>query len=129
MFSPTAAAAAAAMLPAGAPPFQVVPYGVEIANRVFVGGCPYNVSYNYVVDYYNQHGLQRRHKYDDNYFVLLQMTELELTKFFSKFGEVKDAKIITDRDGGKSRGLVGEKSTLLQHQLLTFIFHYLAMVL
>lgn len=35
---------------------------------------------------------------------LLQMTELELTQFFSKFGEVKDAKIITDRDGGKSRG-------------------------
>ena len=32
------------------------------------------------------------------------MTEMELTQFFSKFGEVKDAKIITDRDGGKSRG-------------------------
>lgn len=32
------------------------------------------------------------------------MTEMELTNFFSKFGEVKDAKIITDRDGGKSRG-------------------------
>lgn len=36
--------------------------------------------------------------------LLLQMTELELTQFFSKFGDVKDAKIITDRDGGKSRG-------------------------
>ena len=23
---------------------QVIPYGVEIPNRVFVGGCPYNVS-------------------------------------------------------------------------------------
>ena len=34
----------------------------------------------------------------------LQMTELEMTQFFSKYGEVKDAKIITDRDGGKSRG-------------------------
>ncbi len=22
---------------------QMVPYGVEIPNRVFVGGCPYNV--------------------------------------------------------------------------------------
>lgn len=22
---------------------QVIPYGVEIPNRVFVGGCPYNV--------------------------------------------------------------------------------------
>lgn len=32
------------------------------------------------------------------------MTELELTQFFSKFGEVLDAKIIFDRDGGKSRG-------------------------
>lgn len=29
---------------------------------------------------------------------------MEMTEFFSKFGEVKDAKIITDRDGGKSRG-------------------------
>lgn len=33
-----------------------------------------------------------------------QLTELELSKFFSKFGEVKDTKIITDRDGGKSKG-------------------------
>ena len=24
-------------------PYHAVPYGVEIANRVFVGGCPYNV--------------------------------------------------------------------------------------
>lgn len=32
------------------------------------------------------------------------MTELEMTQFFSQFGEVKDAKIITDRDGGKSKG-------------------------
>ena len=23
---------------------QVIPYGVEIPTRVFVGGCPYNVS-------------------------------------------------------------------------------------
>lgn len=38
------------------------------------------------------------------FLIALQMTEMELSKFFSQFGEVRDTKIITDRDGGKSRG-------------------------
>lgn len=29
--------------PSAGAPFHAMPYGVEIANRVFVGGCPYNV--------------------------------------------------------------------------------------
>jgi len=32
------------------------------------------------------------------------MTEFELSNFFSQYGEVRDSKIITDRDGGKSKG-------------------------
>nr|AQX83036.1 boule [Oopsacas minuta] len=44
-------------------------YGVEIPNRVFVGGVPYDT------------------------------TELELKNFFQSFGGIKDVKIITDRDG------------------------------
>lgn len=41
------------------------------------------------------------------------MTELEMMQFFSKFGEVLDAKIITDRDGGKSKGYVGHNYSIL----------------
>jgi len=47
----------------------VLPYGVEIPNRVFVGGISYST------------------------------TELELKEFFGQFGHVKDSKIITDRSG------------------------------
>ena len=30
---------------------------------------------------------------------ITQMTELELSEFFSQYGKVKDAKVITDRQG------------------------------
>lgn len=43
----------------------------------------------------------------------MQMTELEMSQFFSAYGEVKDAKIITDRDGGKSRGYAEKYFTLV----------------
>eukprot|EP00731_Ephydatia_muelleri_P009257 Em0004g1595a len=54
-----------------------LPLGVEIPNRVFVGGLPYN------------------------------MTELQMKEFFSQFGNVRDCKIITDRAGlSKGYGFV-----------------------
>ncbi|XP_065896546.1 protein boule-like isoform X2 [Dysidea avara] len=49
--------------------YSPLPQGVEIPNRVFVGGLAYNT------------------------------TELELKNFFNQFGHVKDSKIITDRQG------------------------------
>lgn len=45
---------------------------------------------------------------------------MELTKFFSKFGDVRDAKIITDRDGGKSRGY--DKLIIIVHKLFDACF-------
>lgn len=48
LFVPGAAAGVAAP-----PPLQMMPYGVEIPNRVFVGGCPYNASiYDSFHDFY-----------------------------------------------------------------------------
>ena len=51
------------------------------------------------------------------------MTELEMMQFFSKFGEVLDAKIITDRDGGKSKGYI-VLDINEQAAMLAFCFRY-----
>lgn len=65
--------------PVSEPPlsYSPVPHGVEIPNRVFVGGLAYNT------------------------------TELELKNLFNQFGHVRDSKIITDRQGiSKGYGFV-----------------------
>lgn len=59
---------------AQAPMTGMLPYGVEIPNRVFVGGCPFS------------------------------MTDKQLGEVFAKYGTVKDSKIIADRGTGKSKG-------------------------
>jgi hypothetical protein len=66
-------------------------YGVEIPNRIFVGGIAFNT------------------------------TELELKNFFQTFGIVKDTKIITDRSGvSKGYGFITfdnqEDATRVQEQ-------------
>jgi hypothetical protein len=48
--------------------------GVEIPNRVFLGGLPYDA------------------------------TEYDLFEFFKQYGKVKDAKIIVDKNSGKPKG-------------------------
>lgn len=56
---------------------RIIPYGIEIPSRVFVGHIPYN------------------------------MTDVELHEFFSQHGKVKDSKVITDRQGvSKGYGFV-----------------------
>jgi RNA recognition motif-containing protein len=67
-------------------------YGVEIPNRIFVGGIAFNT------------------------------TELELKNFFQTFGIVKDTKIITDRSGvSKGYGFITfdnqEDATRVQEQV------------
>lgn len=79
--------------PVAEPPlsYSPVPHGVEIPNRVFVGGLAYNT------------------------------TELELKNFFNQFGNVRDSKIITDRQGiSKGYGFVtfdtAEEASKVQEQ-------------
>lgn len=53
---------------------HVVPYGVEIPNRVFIGGLSHETS------------------------------EEDLYQFFTQFGQVKDTKIVLDKDNGTPKG-------------------------
>lgn len=84
-------------------------YGVEIPNRVFVGRVAYDVSTLIAI-------LAQICKI---WFV--QTTELELKNFFQSFGEVKDAKIITDRDGS-SKGYV---TLRLRLQFTVYYDHFI----
>ena len=83
-------------------------YGVEIPTRCFVGGLPYSVSSKCVsacvtsglpCAFWQYYGIKRKHCTWFSVNFAPQMTELELNKFFSQFGMVKDSKIITDRKG------------------------------
>ena len=68
-------------------------YGVEIPNRIFVGGIAFDVRPP------SGSSVQRNCAMNLCPFVDVQTTELELKNFFQTFGIVRDSKIITDRQG------------------------------
>src|SRR5262249_7207304 len=69
---------------------QAAAVGTIIPNRVFVGGIPTVVSYQWMLG-------------NRSLASLFQVGEEDIRKFFETFGAVRDAKIIKDPNGA-SRG-------------------------